>query len=187
MHDGITPEVRQVCADRDGSICTNPKCIFKDQVETLSNGQTRWKNKHWSEISSQWVQNGLHLHHCLWRSRYRGSDRHQAWNLTTLCNQCHYLLHNPHPAVVSWSKELEQWCIDLALARRLEAGLGEVDYTRNDERFEKPKYMRREKRIEHERKKTTKYKEQYERKKKFFMDNHDGLTPAQYQYRQKKG
>lgn len=187
MHDGITPDVRRQCYERDKNACTNPKCIFKDQVETLSDGQTRWKNKHWSEITGEWVMNGLHLHHCFFRSRYGGADRHQPWNLTTLCNGCHDLLHNPHPATVSWSKELEQWCIDLAMSRREEAGMPPMDYAQNHERFEKPKYMSREKRLTHERKKNNKYKEDYAREKKSFMESHGGLTPFQYQYRKKKG
>lgn len=185
--DGISPSVREECYKRDGHVCTNPKCIFKDQVETLSDGTTRWKNKHWSTISEKWVQNALHLHHCYWRSRYRGSDRDQAWNLTTLCTQCHNLLHSPHPAIVSWSKELEQWCIDLAASRRKELGMLPVDYSRNDERFKARKFMSTAKRYKHDKEKQGQYHKNYVRRKQFFMEKNGGLTPLQVKYRARKG
>lgn len=187
MHDGISPAVRQECYKRDGHICTNPKCIFRDEVEKLKNGEERWKNKIWDADLEMWIQKKLHLHHCLWRSRYRGADRDQPWNLTTLCDGCHNLLHNPPVICVSWSKDLEQWCIDLAISRRESEGLPPLDYSRNDARFSKPKYMRRADREKHDRAKSNQYKKNYERKKKFFMERNQGMSPIQVQYQRKKG
>ncbi len=186
MHDGISTTVREICYKRDSYTCTNPKCYFKDQVEELPNGEKRWKNKYWSEVVNAWVQNKLHLHHCIWRSRYAGDDRHEPWNLTLLCEGCHDLLHNPPVMCVAWSKEIEQWCIDLAISRRLELGKGPLSQSRDDSRFEKRKYMRKEQRTKHDKDQKKKYRDKYEHDKKIFMENNQGLTPVQVQYRRKK-
>lgn len=186
MSDTISPQTRDECYKRDNYLCINPRCPFRDKVKKLSNGKEIWENKRWSTTYQAWVQTKIHLHHCFFRSRYHGIDKHGAWNLVCLCEGCHDLLHNPHPAMKSWSKDLEEMCIDLAISRREEAGMLPIDYSADAKRFDKPKYMRREQRTEYQKKQREKYKSDYQKRKERFMKDNGGLTPMQVAYRRKK-
>lgn len=86
----------------------------------------------------------------------------------------------------SWSKDLEEMCIDLAISRREEAGMLPIDYSADAKRFDKPKYMRREQRTEYQKKQREKYKSDYQKRKERFMKDNGGLTPMQVAYRRKK-
>jgi len=164
MYDIIRSEVREECRKRDNYLCVNPKCKVANEVKVLNNGKKVWKNKRWSTVYGVWIQN-VHLHHCIFRSRYFGEDRDEPWNLASLCKMCHNNLHN-------FDIELENMFIHIALERRAAAGMPAIDYSNID--------------IKDKKKKTNAYKEKYKRDKEKFMETHDGLTPLQYNYRRKK-
>jgi len=165
--NGIRDEVRRQCLVRDNYQCQNPKCKFR-------------KKRHWNEELGLWVQNKLHLHHCIFKSRYRGRDRDEEWNLFNLCGWCHDLLHKPALSEVKESKELENLCIETALRRRMEAGLPEIDYSEkhfkaSTAKKNQPKAYK------------TYMRDKYIYEKKRFMSKNQGLTPMQVAYRRKKG
>lgn len=132
----ITEETRQEAYIRSYGRCENPLCA-----------------KH--------LMGNFHAHHIYWRSRYKGQDRDDLWNVATLCYPCHSSIHDQANII------LDNYLIAIADNRK------------------QPHLRDRRK---HKDFSTQKTKRARERKRKIaaFKDNHQGLSPTQVQYRQRK-
>lgn len=102
------------------------------------------------------------VHHCLFKSEYRGRDRDEPWNLVTLCHECHQGKNGVHGT----NQELRQHLRRQALNLR-----------GNKPAFPKPKQDKQRK---------TQRRNKYKRDLKKFKDANGGLTPLQAAAKRKR-
>lgn len=119
--------VRRAVLSRDGYMCVN--CMTPVTTETAE------------------------LHHMLFKSEYRGSDRNAAWNLATLCAECHRGKDGVHGSNATLRKELRA----LAISRHPDSNFPATT----------------------KKSKNSAYKKKYRRDLEKFKAKHNGMTPMQ--------
>jgi hypothetical protein len=139
--------------ERAGGMCENPDCEREHRYVT-------------AQTALQYpTTTTFEIHHCYWRSQYRGIDRDDPWNLGLLCTEdCHKTGRN---AVHNGNTKLDKHMKTLADSRK--------------SRAERAGGVHKD--ILQQRKTR---KKQYTKKIEEFKNRNGGLSPSQVRYRQMK-